>query len=61
MRKNRVVTGKRPLLTWGAMTEVASAEASEGGCSADYSTHSLYWQWSSLLPHIAISICHFIL
>ena len=43
MRKNRVVTGKCPL-SFGAMTEDASAEASEGGCSADFATHSLYWQ-----------------
>ena len=47
--------GKCPLLTWDNMTEDARAEKSEGGCSADFATHSLYWQWSSLLPHIAIS------
>ena len=55
MRKNRVAEGKCPLLTWGAMTEDARAEASEGCCSADFVTHSLYWQWSSLSPQIAIS------
>ena len=49
MRKNRVAKGKCPLLTCGAMTEDASAEdasaeASEGCCSADFATHSLYWQ-----------------
>jgi len=44
MRKNRVAKGKYPLLTWGAKTEDASAEASEGCCSADFATHSLYWQ-----------------
>ena len=55
MRKNRVAKGKCPLLTCGAMTEDASAEASEGCCSADFATRSLYWQWSSLLPYIAIS------
>lgn len=61
MRKNRVAKGKCPLLTCGAITEDASAEASEGCCSADFATHTLYRQWSSLLPHIAISIYHFIL
>ena len=55
MRKNRVAKGKCPLLTWGAMTEDARAEASEGCCSADFATQSLCWQWSSLLPYIAIS------
>ncbi len=44
MRKNRVAKGKYPLLTWGAMTEDARAEASEGCCLADFATHSLYWQ-----------------
>ena len=61
MRKNRVAKGKCPLLTCGAMTEDARAEASEECCSADFATHSLYWQWSSLLPYIAISIYHFTL
>ena len=60
MRKNRVAKGKCPLLTCGAMTEDASAEASEGCCSADFATHSLYWQWSSLSPYIAISTYHFV-
>ena len=59
MRKNHVAKGKCPLLTWDAMTEDASAEASEGCCSADFATHSLYWQWSSLPPYIAISTYHF--
>ncbi len=59
MCKNRVAKGKCPLLTWDNMTEDARAEKSEGGCSADFATHSLYWQWSSLLPHIAISTYHF--
>ena len=59
-RKKLEAKGKCPL-SFGAMTEDALAEASEGCCSADFATHSLYWQWSSLLPHIAISIYHFTL
>ncbi len=42
MRKNRVAKGKCPLLTWGAMTEDARAEASKGCRSADFASHSLY-------------------
>ena len=59
-RKKLEAKGKCPL-SFGAMTEDALAEASEGCCSADFATHSLYWQWSSLLPHIAISVYHFTL
>ncbi len=52
MRKNRVAKGKYPLLTWGAKTEDASAEASEGCCSADFATHSLYWQYHHTLQSL---------
>ena len=52
MRKNRVVTGKCPLLTWDTMTEDSRGENNR---SADSEFNLRARNATSLSPYIAIS------